>query len=73
MNKSKASIPNEMWHKLSRYNFALSRFLGAESILRTIEFNVAQVKSITIESGGFDQADSVDNRFDPGDASNTFF
>ena len=46
-----------------------------ESILRTIEFNVAYIKSIftTIELGGFDQAGFVDNRVDPGDTGNTFF
>ena len=54
-------------------SFASSLFL-TESILWTIELNVAYVKSIftTIESRGFDQADFMDNRVDPGDAGNTF-
>ena len=47
-----------------------------ETILRTIEFNVAQVKSIftTMESGFFffDQANFVDNQVNPEDAGNTF-
>ena len=46
-----------------------------ESILRTIEFNVAYIKSIftTIELGKFDQAGFVDNRVDPGQATHFFY
>ena len=43
--------------------------------MRTIEFNVGYIKSIftTIESRGFDQADFVENRVDPGDTGSTLF